>query len=148
MTQETFERAFQARDRFDPAKGAMKTWLLTIARNVYIDSRRRGSARREVLMPAAGEGAAVEGDGGPTLGPEPETLAALALLSRREREVIALRFGGDLRASEIADLLGISVANAQQILSRALRRMRSILEAPPEAGPVTQTSPQPDRRPR
>ena len=55
--------------------------------------------------------------------------AAVRRLGSREREVLALRFGGDLRGPEIAELLEISVANAQQILSRALRKMRRILEA-------------------
>ena len=61
--------------------------------------------------------------------PDPQLAAALQRLERREREAIALRFGGDLRNAEIAELLGVSVANAQQILSRALRRLGRILDA-------------------
>jgi DNA-directed RNA polymerase specialized sigma24 family protein len=34
-----------------------------------------------------------------------------------------------MRAAEIAELLGISVSNAQQILTRALRRLRVVLDA-------------------
>ena len=45
-------------------------------------------------------------------------------LSRSERGVIALRFGADLRGPEIAELLDMSLANVQQIMSRALRRLR------------------------
>ena len=44
------------------------------------------------------------------------------------REALALRFGGDLTGPEIAEELGISLANVQQILSRALRRLRLELE--------------------
>ena len=40
----------------------------------------------------------------------------------------ALRFGGDLTGPEIAELLGLSLSNVQQILSRALRKLRAELE--------------------
>ncbi len=49
----------------------------------------------------------------------------------RERELIALRFGGELTGPEIAELTGLSLANVQQILSRSLRKIRAKLE---EAG--------------
>jgi RNA polymerase sigma-70 factor (ECF subfamily) len=50
------------------------------------------------------------------------------VLGDREREIIALRFGADLPASEIATLTGLTLANVQQILSRSLRRLRSELD--------------------
>jgi RNA polymerase sigma-70 factor (ECF subfamily) len=50
------------------------------------------------------------------------------MIGERERELIALRFGGDLGCPEIAALTGLTLANVQQILSRSLRRMRSSLE--------------------
>jgi DNA-directed RNA polymerase specialized sigma24 family protein len=42
--------------------------------------------------------------------------------------VIALRFGGDLSGPEIAAMLDLSLANVQQIASRALRKLRSELD--------------------
>jgi RNA polymerase sigma factor (sigma-70 family) len=57
-----------------------------------------------------------------------ELAAALAQLGDRDREVIALRYGGDLKGPEVAELLGITLANVQQILSRSLRKLRSTLE--------------------
>ncbi|MDX6633369.1 MAG: Sigma-70, region 4 [Solirubrobacterales bacterium] len=42
--------------------------------------------------------------------------------------MIALRFGGDLNGPEIAELLELSIANVQQILSRSLRKLRATLE--------------------
>lgn len=62
------------------------------------------------------------------LGPEPALAAALAGLSEREREIIALRFGGDMSGAEIAAETGLTLANVQQILSRSLRRLRAALE--------------------
>lgn len=128
LTQETFERALRGWSTFDPSKGQAKPWLLAIARNVYIDSRRRRSVRPMALDDEGIEEVAGDRGGTMELGPQPELAAALARLGRREREAVALRFGGDLRIAEIADLLEITVSNAQQILSRALRRLRVILE--------------------
>ncbi len=127
LTQETFERALRGWSGYDPERGSPRTWLLTIARNVYIDSRRRGQSRPQ---PAGIDfDAATEAGPDAAIGPEPEVAAALRRLERREREAIALRFGGDMRAAEIAEVLGVSVSNAQQILSRALRRLRGTLDA-------------------
>jgi RNA polymerase sigma factor (sigma-70 family) len=64
------------------------------------------------------------------LGLAPELQAAMASLGDRDRHIIALRFGGDLTGPEIAQLLGLSLANVQQILSRSLRKMRSLLDEP------------------
>jgi DNA-directed RNA polymerase specialized sigma subunit len=49
-------------------------------------------------------------------------------LTERDREVLALRFGGDMTGPEIAKLLNLSLANVQQILSRSLRKLRRLLE--------------------
>ena len=51
-------------------------------------------------------------------------LQSVRALSR----IIALRFGGGLSGPEIAETTGLSLANVQQILSRSLRRMRSVIE--------------------
>lgn len=118
LAEVTFERARAGWGTFDPARGSPRTWLLAIARNAYIDWRRRGGGK-------GADEAAMRGGGAP----DPQLAAALQRLERREREAIALRFGGDLRNAEIAELLGVSVANAQQILSRALRRLGRILDA-------------------
>ena len=126
LTQATFERALRSWSRFDPRRASEKTWLLAIARNLLIDHHRRDRSGLmdqidESTMPAA-------------LGPEEryavssELTEALLALTERDREVLALRFGGDLTGPEIATLMDLSLANVQQILSRALRKLRSLLE--------------------
>ena len=42
--------------------------------------------------------------------------------------MIGLRFGADLAGAEIAEMLELTVANVQQILSRTLKRLRERLE--------------------
>ena len=66
----------------------------------------------------------------------PELATALGALGLREREILALRFGADLTGPEIAELLGLTLANVQQILSRSLRRLRAALEGVPEPQPT------------
>jgi RNA polymerase sigma-70 factor (ECF subfamily) len=127
LTQLTFERALRAWSRFDPRRASVSTWLIAIARNLLIDHHRRDRSNR--LEP-------IDERLGPTVaGPEerfttsPELIEALAQLSERDREVVALRFGGDLTGPEIAALLDLSLANVQQILSRSLRKLRFLLES-------------------
>lgn len=126
LTQATFERALRAWGRFDPRRGSERTWLLTIARNLLIDHHRRD---RSGLSDQIDERLLATYDG-----PEqqiigtPELTEALGRLNDREREVLALRFGGDLSGAQIAELLGLTLSNVQQIISRSLRRLRELLD--------------------
>ncbi len=49
---------------------------------------------------------------------------ALAKLSARDRELIALRFGADLTAAQIGERLELSTNGAEVALHRALERLR------------------------
>jgi RNA polymerase sigma factor (sigma-70 family) len=130
LTQNAFERALRAWPRYDERKASPKTWLLSIAHNLLIDHYRSSGRRVEPtddaeLQRHAGTTAGPEND----LGLSAELAAALGTLSQRDREVVALRFGGDLSGPEIAELLDLTLANVQQILSRSLRRLRAELES-------------------
>lgn len=120
LTQETFDRAMRASDRFDFSRKSAGVWLLTIARSVYVETRRRRGIGVQIDRPHVGDvkGGEAAGDGSWF---DPVVAAAIRQLERREREAIALRFGADLRSAEIAEVLGTSVSNSQQMLSRALR---------------------------
>jgi len=130
LTQQTFERALRAWRRFDPERAPVGVWLMAIARNLLIDHYRvRDTSPRHEPLDGVGEEQLGSEAPEPDLGLEPELVEALATLSPRDREIIALRFGGDLTGPEIAELTGLSLANVQQILSRSLRRLRDALEA-------------------
>jgi RNA polymerase sigma factor (sigma-70 family) len=130
LTQRTFERALRAWARFDPERASARTWLLAIARNLLIDHYRADVWGRQQAIDEVPEGELGSELPEPNLGIEPDLARALATLVPRDREIVALRFGGDLTGPEIAALTGLSVANVQQILSRSLRRLRAELEAP------------------
>lgn len=127
LTQQTFERALAAWDRFDPSRAPLGAWLMTIANNLLVDHyRARGAKHTDPLETVPDErlGTVTESD----LGVDAELASALNRLSPRERELVALRFGADMTGPEIAAATELSLANVQQILSRALRRLRSELE--------------------
>ncbi|MGZ5362269.1 MAG: RNA polymerase sigma factor, partial [Solirubrobacterales bacterium] len=127
LTQLTFERALRAWSRFDPERASPRTWLMSIAKNLLIDHYRRDrSARQEPIEDHLSRRELITED--EDAGLSPELATALEDLDERERELIALRFGGELTGPEIAELTGLSLANVQQILSRSLRKIRAELE--------------------
>lgn len=130
LTSQTFERALRAWHRYDERQASPGTWLIAIARNLVTDHYRAAPARgahaplQDVPDRALPTSAGPEHD----LGFTPELATALAQLGDREREILALRFGADLSGQQIAELTGMTLANAQQVLSRTLRRLRAELE--------------------
>ena len=130
LTAETFLRAVRAAERFDPARASVQTWLMTIARNVLIDFRRSSRVRRHVGLDELRD-LAVEA-------PSPEelmlrreevagVLAAMGGLSRADRDLLSLRYGGDLDVPEIARVLGVKVGTVRTRLWRAIERLREQL---------------------
>ena len=131
LTQAVFERAQRNAAQYDPLKGAPEPWLFRIARNALRDHLRRAAIRRFLPLPEA-EALA---DSAPS--PETQVLMseqfvalrdALEMLRPRERQVVALRYFGELRNVDIAKVLGLSEKNVGVILSRTLRKLRQILE--------------------
>jgi RNA polymerase sigma-70 factor (ECF subfamily) len=148
LTQLTFERALKAWDRFDESRGSATTWVMAIARNLLIDHYRSAGSGRE--RPIEGEEAgdpalAIEPPQESGVGISPELEEALGRLGTRQRELLALRYGADLTGPEIAELTGLSLANVQQILSRALRRLRAELDSA-NGGPKEDRAPRRDTR--
>jgi RNA polymerase sigma-70 factor, ECF subfamily len=123
ITSETFERALRYRDRFDERRGEPIAWLLGIARNCVYDARLRPreDAAREPEPTTAGVDAEVVGRLALT--------EALATLSSDDQELIALRYGADLRVREIAKLLDRRTNAVEVALSRARARLGAALES-------------------
>jgi RNA polymerase sigma-70 factor, ECF subfamily len=116
ITSETFVRATRYRSSYDPAKGSPATWLVGIARRCIADRPRvpeptddidhgfvEDTSRDDVLA----------------------VRAAVARLPERDRELVALRYGADLTARQIAAELGLQT-NAVEV---ALHRLHAKLRA-------------------
>lgn len=127
LTSATFEKVLRAWKRYDASKAGERTWILAIARNTLIDHYRRASHRDAASLdehPAFLETLADSTDFLSRSLDADELRSWLSILGDREREILGLRYGADLAAADIADVVGLSAANVHQILSRSLRRLR------------------------
>lgn len=93
-------------------------WVLRVAANLAIDQARRRVPR--TLPPEP-----VSADEASTL--RLALLAALRSLSKRQREVIVLRYLSDLSEADVAELLGMSVGAVKTHLHRGVVGLRSRL---------------------
>ena len=112
--QETFLRALQAYGRLDHGEH-LRAWVLTIARNVAIDTLRRSrpTSPEPVDAPVEDEAPAFA-DLAPLTDGLPPT----------ERAAVVLRYGYDLSYDQIARALGSSPDAARQAASTGVRRLR------------------------
>lgn len=135
VTALAFERAYRRRRTFDRRRGEERAWLFGIARNAALDElRRRQRVARLVVDPAAEdddlEQRATAGDDEDEIVLRRTTVRhALADLSARDRELIALKFHAGLGNAEIARVLGISESNAGTLLHRTIQKLRKACNA-------------------
>jgi RNA polymerase sigma factor (sigma-70 family) len=128
---DTFERVVRSHDHFDARKGSERTWIYTIALNCLRDHLRRVDAESRALERAGPEAEFAQEDALTQVGQRDELWHALERLDPLEREILALRYGSDLRLQEIADVTGLPPATVQGRLYRGLRKLRDILDPPP-----------------
>jgi RNA polymerase sigma-70 factor (ECF subfamily) len=124
VTSETFERALRGRETYDPSKGRPEAWLIGIARRCVSDAV---AARLPTVAdpPEVASGADLEDESVRRL----TLAAAIAMLDEREQDLVALRYGADLTARRIGDVLGLQTNAVEVALHRALARLRELLEA-------------------
>jgi RNA polymerase sigma-70 factor (ECF subfamily) len=127
IVQETFTRAWRHADRYEAARGSVRTWLYQIARHAIIDARRRASSR-----PSLAPGGAVEDEpGGPSIEQAMlgwQVAAALERLSPEHRQVIRLAHVRGLSVREIAHACGLPEGTVKSRTWYALRSLRLVLE--------------------
>lgn len=103
--------------------------LYVLVRNRCVDIMRRQKIDAEPIdddLPVAAPDAAPELD--PPITPE-SGLAALEVLSAREKTIVQLFFLQDRKYREITDLTGISINSIGPTLQRALEKMRKHIVA-------------------
>jgi RNA polymerase sigma-70 factor (ECF subfamily) len=130
VTSATFERALRYRTTYDPRRGEPVAWLLGIARRCLEDARtsRPAAPRDEPLE--------VEEDFAADAERRVVLADALSNLSERDRDLLALRYGSDLTARQIAGVMEMQVNAVEVALHRALARLRSELEEGREDDPT------------
>ena len=128
ITQDTFFKALRSLDQFQ-GKSSLKTWLCSIARNLWISEQRKKKTQ------PIDEKAASHAD--PSAGPEEaimrqdESMRIHRLLHHLEepyREVFTLRTLGQLSFRDIGELFGKSDNWACVIYHRARAKMKEKME--------------------
>lgn len=129
--QETFIRVWRAAATYDPARGAVDTWITTIARNRALSMLRK---QREMSLFEVVEQVAMEGDEQS----DPEIVAwmharrdmvrrALDELPWNQQAMITLAYYQGLTHSEIAERTGVPLGTVKSRLRLALRRLGALL---------------------
>ena len=125
VTSATIERALRYRDRFDAHKGDAAAWVIGIARRQI--SEHYGELPLPVSeFPEQVAPGDLEVDSAARL----DLWRAITGLGDRERELIALRYGADLTARQIGELVGLQTNAVEVAIHRALKTLRGLLDQP------------------
>jgi RNA polymerase sigma-70 factor, ECF subfamily len=121
LVQTVMTRLWQRADRYQPARGSVRTWVFAIARNVAVDLHRR---RPRALAVAELPDAVDTVDELEDLVRAEAVRAALERLSDEHREVLRLAYDAGLTQRQIAERLGIPVGTVKSRTYYALKAFR------------------------
>lgn len=123
--QAVFTKLHRKRQQYRPEIPFLP-WLFTLARNTLIDHIRKRQAEGRHLSVST---AAAESVAAPVVDSSPinTAVAELSRLTESQRQALELRFNQGLTFAEIAAQLQTSADNSRQIISRALRKLRSLM---------------------
>jgi RNA polymerase sigma-70 factor, ECF subfamily len=148
MVQDTYLRAWRAREQYDETRSSLRTWLYRIATNTCLTAlevRSRRPLPSGSVAPSDPLGPLVRGEDVAWLQPLPNSLldaadpagivvdrsslrlafaAALQHLSARQRGALILRDVLSFSAFEAAEILGTTVASVNSSLQRARARVQ------------------------
>lgn len=139
LAQESFVRAFQKLSTFEPER-SFSSWLFKIAHNRTIDHLRLKTYHHVDLEAgdADGENTWEVLEAPAVYSPERRAAAhelgqamdlAVGRLRPNYRQAILLRFQAGLSYQDVADQLGVSLANVKVLLHRARKQLAQELEA-------------------
>ena len=130
ITQAVFVGAWRGRHGFDPAKGSLPGWLMTIARRRIADHWE--SRTRDAKVRSAVESVEPAVDFAP---PDTERIAAQMFVADEiERlgdpagRIVRMAFYEDLTHTQIADRLQMPIGTVKSHIRRSLERLRARME--------------------
>lgn len=138
VTQEVFIRLWRQPQRFDSARGSLRTFLLTMTHNMAVDRLRSAGARSDRegryarLDPTTSDD--VEADALSGVASQ-QIRAALDGLPEREREAIVMAFYGRFTYHEAAQLLGEPTGTVKGRIRSGLRHLAIELRDSSSGGP-------------
>jgi RNA polymerase sigma factor (sigma-70 family) len=131
LVHDGFVAVWRKIDRFDPARGSLRSWLLTVVRNRAIDRIR--SVRPSVEVAEADEQALLRSGPNPTWEAAIQHMSASDLrlaietLPDEQRQAIELAYFGGKTYREIATITGVPQGTANGRLRLALAKLRDAL---------------------
>jgi RNA polymerase sigma-70 factor (ECF subfamily) len=128
MTQQVFLKALQSISSFKWRGAPFSTWLFRIAHNQAIDFLRRKTKHTSVSF----DESLVASDVNPQLAVEKNSdieqlISATRQLTKAQREVIVLRFAGELSVAEVARVMGKSQGAVKALQHSAIVALRKVL---------------------
>jgi RNA polymerase sigma factor (sigma-70 family) len=126
VTSDTIERALRYRSSYDQTAGTPQAWLLGIARRVVDDHLARSS---RLSLEDANTQVAADGEMATATIERLTLRSALSSLTASERDLLALRYGADLTARDIARIVGARTNAVEVALHRTLAKVRQAIEA-------------------
>ena len=128
----TWQKAWDKQYQFNPQKGTPEQWIFTIARNEVNKYFRFWQVKRFFSLTDQEDTRASDEQTPPQAWAQAKRkealVAALQILSPRERDLLALKFQSTLNNRQIAALTGLSESNVGTILNRAVTKLRTRLE--------------------
>ncbi len=141
VVQEVFLVVWRHPERFDPARGSVSAWLMTMVHHRSVDAVRREATRRRHTVPPGEEG----DDWNLPPGPGADEAAldavvaghvreALAALPAEQREALTLAYFGGFTQREVASISGIPLGTVKSRMFTAVRTLRGLLEGRVDRG--------------
>jgi RNA polymerase sigma factor (sigma-70 family) len=129
--QETFVRAWRHAGAYDPRRGGVSTWLLTIARNVSVDMlrmRRHEPVDPEALLMQVNAGMS-DSDEAARTDEVLELRRALSQLPRHQTRALVLAAFYGRTGREISEIEGVPLGTVKTRIRTAMMKLRVALEA-------------------
>jgi RNA polymerase sigma-70 factor, ECF subfamily len=139
VTSEAFARAVRYKHTYKSSKASPVAWMIGIARRCADDALAQPTSDHHPPEQAA------PGDLQEETVTRLTLVAAVRELGERDRQLIALRYGADLSARQIAAQLDMTTNAVEVALHRALGRLRTVLgeETPSSEPREERANPQP-----
>ncbi|RJL30761.1 SigE family RNA polymerase sigma factor [Bailinhaonella thermotolerans] len=125
VLQTALERAYRSWARIESGADP-EPYVRRIVVNTAISRARRRAILR--ILPTATPPDRPAYDGAPSLELRDELMRALRALTPKQRAVLVLRYFEDLTEAQTAEALGVTVGTVKSQASRALARLRTLIE--------------------
>jgi RNA polymerase sigma-70 factor (ECF subfamily) len=132
VVQEVFLEVWRRAERFDPARGSVTTWVLTLTHHKAVDAVRRDVALRRHTRPVDDDRDVPSGPGADHAAIASVVAAdlrgALARLPLPVRQTVALAYYGGYTQSEVAAILGVPLGTVKSRTAGAMTTLREQLQ--------------------